>query len=141
LYDLHRLGLVLRSVKPVGVLSVQLAGRDVGLKESAYCIAVADAAEGAVVRGVRYVKWKNRIDGGSTRKAEGTIQSRIMRLLSNEAPRSIKEIANELRLSEESTYNAVYLLYKRGALFRSEKPGNANTATANAGWLSPQSRH
>jgi DNA-binding Lrp family transcriptional regulator len=64
-----------------------------------------------------------------------------MRLLSNEAPRSIKEIANELRLSEESTYNAVYLLYKRGALFRSEKPGNANTATANAGWLSPQSRH
>jgi len=133
LYDLHRLGLVLRSVKPVGVLSVQLASRDVGLKESAYCVASDAVVDGAVVHGVRYVKWKNRIDGGSTRKAEGTIQSRIMRLLSNEAPRSIKEIATELRLSEESTYNAAYLLYKRGALFRSEKRGAQQNANGLAG--------
>jgi len=54
--DLHRLCLVLMSAEPIGVLSVQLAGRDVGLSESAYCIASPDAGDQAVVRGVRYVK-------------------------------------------------------------------------------------
>lgn len=97
LYDLHRLGLVLRSVKPVGVLPVQLAGRDVALKESAYCVASDAVVDGAVIRGVRYVKWKNRIDGGPDRKIQGTIQSRIMRLLSKGGPRRIKEIIERVK--------------------------------------------
>ena len=64
LYDLHKHGLVFRSVKPVGVLSLRLGGRDVHLNESAYCLAASDGGEGIFVRGVRYVKWKHRNDGG-----------------------------------------------------------------------------
>jgi hypothetical protein len=79
-------------------------------------------ADCVVARGVRYVKWKHRDDGGQSRKADGTIQSRIMRLLSDGAPRSIRRIAGDLHLGEESTYNAVYLLYKRDAILRSAKP-------------------
>jgi hypothetical protein len=138
LYDLHRLGLVLRSVKPVGVLPVQLAGRDVALKESAYCVASNVDVDGAVIRGVRYVKWKNRIDGGPDRKIQGTIQSRIMSFLSNGVPRGIKEIAGQLGLGEVSVYNAVYLLYKRGALLRSEKPRAQRDSN---GWAMEEARH
>ena len=138
LYDLHRLGLVLRSVKPVGVLPVQLAGRDVALKESAYCVASDCVVDGAVIRGVRYVKWKNRNDGGLDRKIQGTIQSRIMGVLSNGAPRGIKEIAGQLGLGEVSVYNAVYLLYKRGALLRTEKPRAQRDSN---GWAMEEARH
>lgn len=122
LYDLHRHGLVFRSTKPVGVLSLRLGRRDVHLNESAYCLAASDGGEGIFVRGVRYVKWKHRKDGGSNSRADGTIQSRIMRLLSDGTPRSIRKIAGDLNLSEESTYNAVYLIYKRGAILRSANP-------------------
>jgi hypothetical protein len=71
LYDLRRLGLVLRSVKPVGVLSLRLGGHDVHLKESAFCVAAAGGGDCVVVRGVRYVKWNHPSDGGSRRRADG----------------------------------------------------------------------
>jgi hypothetical protein len=45
-----------------------------------------------------------------------------MRLLSDGAPRSIRRIAGDLHLGEDSTYNAVYLLHRRGAILRSAKP-------------------
>lgn len=123
-YDLARLGRVLKSVEPVGELSFEHDGRDRRLREFAYYLPQS-GAEDEIVDGVRYVKLKhvrNILSSRSDSRFNGTVQMRVVRLLADEVPRSIRQIARELGLEESSIQNAMILLVKGGAVLRTEKP-------------------
>jgi len=124
-YDLYRLGRVLRSSEPVGVLSLEFVGGQVKrLREFAYLAVSDEVSKDIVVDGVRYVRsqFADSPSGGrSSSSHDETIRSRIMRLLDDGQPRAIRQLAQELGMSEERAYNSLYLLYKCGAVLRTEK--------------------
>jgi hypothetical protein len=122
-YDLARQGKVLKSAEPVGVLSLESNGRMRRFKEFAY-YAARDGAEKAMVDGVRYVKLepaRNILSSRRNSRYSGTIQMRVMQLLEDGKPRSVKQIALEIGLEDECVYNAVHLLHEAGALLKGEK--------------------
>jgi hypothetical protein len=134
--------LVLRSAKPVGVLSFEFAGGQVKrLREFEY-VATSNGIAEIVVDGVKYVKTqlanKSPTDARSSLRSPGTIQSQVMGLLDDGKPRSIKELVAELCMSEDRVYNSVYLLYKNSAILRTEKPQAQENARR---WESPPPHH
>jgi DNA-binding transcriptional ArsR family regulator len=134
-YDLYRLGLVLRSLEPVGVLSLEFVSRHVKkLREFAYVAASEEAGE-IVVDGVRYVRSQF---AKSPTGPRSTIRSQVMRLLDDGQPRSIRQLAPELGMTEEQVYTAIYTLYKRGGVLRTEKPHAPVTVRK---WERPPGHH
>jgi hypothetical protein len=122
-YDLARQGRVLKSVEPVGVLSLENNGHVRRFREFAYHVA-GDGFEEAILDGVRYVKLQpagNILSSRRSSRHNGTIQMRVMRLLEDGKPRSVKQIAPEIGLEDECVYNAVHLLHRAGALLKGEK--------------------
>jgi hypothetical protein len=122
-YDLARLGKVLKSVEPVGVLSLENNGNVRRFKEFAYH-ATGEGVDETLVDGVRYVKLepaRNILSSRRNSRYSGTIQMRVMQLLEDGKPRSVKQIATEIGLEDESVYNAVHLLHGAGALLKGEK--------------------
>jgi len=130
-YDLYRLGSVLRSTEPVGVLSLEFVTRQVKkLREFAYVVASGEA-EDIIVDGVRYVRSqfaKNPDGGRSSSSRDRTLISRVMRLLDDGHPRNIKQIAQELNVAEKNVHNPVHVLYARGGILRTEKPHTPESA-------------
>jgi predicted DNA-binding transcriptional regulator len=124
-YDLYRLGLVLRSAEPVGVLSLEFVGGQVKrLGEFAYLAASDEVSKEIVVDGGRYVRSQFADSPAGVRSSSSygeTVRSQVMRLLDDGQPRAIRQLAQELGMSEERVYNSVYLLYKCGAVLRTEK--------------------
>ncbi len=113
-YDLYRLGLVLRSGEPVGILSLEFVGGQVKrLREFAYLVASDEVSKDIVVDGGRYVRSQFADCPAGVRSSSSygeTVRSQVMRLLDDGQPRSVKQLALEMGMSEERVYNAVYLL-------------------------------
>jgi len=124
-YDLYRLGLVLRSGEPVGVLSLEFVGGQVKrLREFAYVVASDEVSKDIVVDGVGFVRSQFADCPAGVRSSSShgeTVRSQVMRLLDDGQPRAIRQLAQELGMSEERAYNSLYLLYKCGAVLRTEK--------------------
>jgi len=53
--------------------------------------------------------------------SRGTAISQVMKLLDDGKPRSLGQIAQELNVGETSVYDALFVLYARGGIFRTEK--------------------
>jgi predicted DNA-binding transcriptional regulator len=140
-YDLYRLGLLLRSADPVGALSLEFVdGHSKRLREFAY-VAASGEVEGVVVDGVRHVRSqfsKSPNCARSSSSPRGTTISQVMRLLDDGQPRSLRQIAQELSVSESSVYHAVYVLYGRGGILRTEKPQVQENVRK---WERPPARH
>jgi hypothetical protein len=138
-YDLYRLGSVLRSVEPVGVLSLEFVSRRVKrLREFAYVAASSEVGRDVVVDGVTYVR-SQFADGGQSGSGRcETFRSQVMRLLDDGHLRTIRQIAQELSVRERIVYNAVYTLYERGGIIRTEKPQTPENARK---WERPRPRH
>jgi len=124
-YDLYRLGLVLRSAEPVGVPSLEFVGGQVKrLREFAYLASSDEVSKDIVVDGVRYVRSQFADSPAGVRSSSSygeTVRSQVMKVLDDGQPRAIRQLAQELGMSEARAYNSLYLLYKCGAVLRTEK--------------------
>ena len=110
--------------EPVGVLSFERDGRVKRLKDFVYHFP-QNGAEDVVVDDVRYVKLKptrNVLSSRLDSRFNGTVQMRVTQLLGDGVPMSIKQTARELGLEEDSVENAMALLYRGGAVLRTERP-------------------
>lgn len=73
---------------------------------------------------VRYVKLKptrNVLSSRLDSRFKGTVQMRVTQLLGDGVPMRIKQTARELGLEEDSVENAMALLYRGGAVLRTER--------------------
>lgn len=121
-YDLFRFGRVLKSEGSSGTLGVERDGVARRFGDFSFLTA-PDGVNEVVVQKVRYLR---HTENGSSAHLNGggyeTCQGRVMRLLLDQTPRSTKQIASQLGLTQERTYNALFELFEKGALLRTEKP-------------------
>ena len=123
-YDLARSGRALKSVQPVGDLLFMREARLRRLADFAYHVPQS-GVDDVVIDQIRYVRLKptkNVLSSRHDSRFNGTAQMRVMRLLSDGVPRTVKQAARELGLEEAKTYNTMSLLHEGGAVLRTEKP-------------------